>query len=218
MYTSQSFFYSMVNGISWDFTVLWREWYERHRIFYFMAGNANLFLVRFSIDVNLHIVKTFSHLTVMQHVQIFYLCDEWNERTHYTISYPMITDTMERKFYYFILWNGWKREKSFCPNCRINMHSSFGSRCISRYFYNRFVSKIDISVIRSSIFRIALNRNNIIISWALSFLVSFLINFPTCCTSLPLRFIYMYSGKFILSLFLSLSISLFLQTIDAKVW
>ena len=101
MYTSQSFFYSMVNGISWDFIVLWREWYERHRIFYFMAGNANLFLVRFSIDINLHIVETFSHLTVMQHVQIFYLCDEWNERTHYTISYPMITDTMERKFSFY---------------------------------------------------------------------------------------------------------------------
>lgn len=100
MYTSQSFFYSMVNGISWDFTVLWREWYERHRIFYFMAGNANLFLMRFSIDVNLHIVETFS-LIVMQHVQIFYLCDEWNERTHYTISYPMITDTMERKFSFY---------------------------------------------------------------------------------------------------------------------
>lgn len=37
----------------------------------------------------------------MQHVQIFYLCDELNERTHYTISYPMITDTMERKFSFY---------------------------------------------------------------------------------------------------------------------
>lgn len=207
----------MVNGISWDFIVLWREWYERtrHRIFYFMAGNANLFLREiFYWRKSAYRRDFFSYgdATCADFLSLWRV--KWTHTLYDFLSY----DNGYNGKKVFILWNGWKREKSFCPNCQINMHSSFGSRCISRYFYNRFVSKIDISVIRSSIFRIALNRNNIIISWALSFLFSFLINFPTCCTSLPLRFIYMYSGKFILSLFPSLSISLFLQTIDAKVW
>lgn len=144
-----------------EFSVPW------NRIFYFMAGDANVFLVRFSIDINLDIVETtFSHLTVMQRVQTW----------RFSISV-----TSEMNVHNFLFYdNGyalqWKESFLFykvktiikSPNCRINMHNSFESRCISHYCYNCFAWKIDIW---NPIFRIGLNGNN---NHFLSILVSFL--------------------------------------------